>query len=69
VTAVEGVLHASPAPTGLAVRVRDRAVLARVVERLVHDGFDVFAAVPKPPTLEDVYFAIEARIEAREMTR
>jgi ABC-2 type transport system ATP-binding protein len=68
VAAIEGVIDAGSVPAGLAVRVRDRVVLPRVVERLVAHGTDVFAAVPKPPTLEDVYFAVEARIEAREMS-
>jgi ABC-2 type transport system ATP-binding protein len=59
---IDGVLAAEVAPSGLAVRVVDRAVLPRVVAALVASGCDVYAAVPRPPTLEDVYFAVEARI-------
>ena len=61
IAAVAGVLTAEPAPTGAVLRVEDRAVLAHVVADLVRSGADVFAAVPRPPTLEDVYFEIEAR--------
>ena len=35
---------------------------------LVGRGVDVFAAVPRPPALEDVYFAIEAGITGTSVT-
>ena len=62
VAALPGVLECTSEPDGLMVRVTDRDVLPRVVAALVHAGHDVYAAVPRPPTLEDVYFAVEARI-------
>jgi len=58
---VPGVLVAVPAPAGATLRVEDRHVLPRVVSALVGAGAPVYAAVPRPPTLEDVYFEIEAR--------
>lgn len=61
VAAVAGVHTVEPSPTGAVLRVAGRDVLPQVVARLVGVGADVFAAVPRPPTLEDVYFEIEAR--------
>ncbi len=58
---VPGVQDADASPTGASVRVEDRSVVPRVVAALVGAGRDVYGAVPRPPTLEDVYFAIEAR--------
>jgi ABC-2 type transport system ATP-binding protein len=61
VRSAPGVLAAAPDGHGLRLRVEHRAVVAAVVGRLVEAGADVYAAVPRPPTLEDVYFEIEAR--------
>ena len=61
IAGVAGVLTAEPCPTGAVLRVEGREVLAHVVAGLVRAGVDVYAAVPRPPTLEDVYFEIEAR--------
>ncbi|HSP04931.1 MAG TPA: ABC transporter ATP-binding protein [Acidimicrobiales bacterium] len=61
IAAVAGVHTVEPSPTGAVLRVAGRDVLPQVVARLVGVGADVFAAVPRPPTLEDVYFEIEAR--------
>jgi ABC-2 type transport system ATP-binding protein len=57
---VDGVTMASPTADGAHVRVRDREVLAVVVATLVGRKVPVYSAVPRTPTLEDVYFAIEA---------
>ncbi len=65
---VSGVQSAEPTPEGATLRVADRDALARVVTMLVGRGVDVFAAVPRPPTLEDVYFAIEAGITGTSVT-
>jgi ABC-2 type transport system ATP-binding protein len=62
VASLPGVLHAEAAAVGMLVRVEGREVVPRVVADLVDGGLSVYAAVPRPPTLEDVYFAIEARI-------
>src|SRR4051794_21073404 len=51
VNAVDGVLSATATPAGVDVRVRDKAVLARVVAVLVGREVPVYAAVPRPPTL------------------
>ncbi|HEY1119661.1 MAG TPA: ABC transporter ATP-binding protein [Acidimicrobiales bacterium] len=58
---VAGVLTVAPSPSGAALRIADRGVLPHVVATLVGSGAAVYAAVPRPPTLEDVYFEIEAR--------
>jgi ABC-2 type transport system ATP-binding protein len=59
--AVAGVRGAVASAEGATVRVTERDVVPVVVRALVEVGVDVFAAVPRPPTLEDVYFEIEAR--------
>jgi ABC-2 type transport system ATP-binding protein len=64
IAGIPGVLQAMATPEGARVHVLDRDILPVVVRVLVDHGIDVFAAVPRPPTLEDVYFAIEARIQA-----
>jgi ABC-2 type transport system ATP-binding protein len=61
VRALTGVLDAAASAEGVRLRLADRGALPSVVAHLVHEGADVYAAVPRPPTLEDVYFAIEAR--------
>ena len=61
VEAVVGVRSATPTGTGADLSVADREVVASVVRALTDQGTDVYAAVPRPPTLEDVYFEIEAR--------
>jgi ABC-2 type transport system ATP-binding protein len=57
---VDGVTGASPSAEGAHLRVRDREVLAVVVATLVGREVPVYSAIPRTPTLEDVYFAIEA---------
>jgi ABC-2 type transport system ATP-binding protein len=68
VAAMAGVQSAAPTPTGMVVRVADREVLPRLVAHLVERGVPVYASSPRPPTLEDVYFAVEAQISAGELT-
>jgi ABC-2 type transport system ATP-binding protein len=63
---IDGVLTQTATPTGARLRVEDRAALPKVVATLVGHEITVYAVVPLPPTLEDVYFAIEARIAERE---
>ncbi len=63
---VAGVRTAAPTSTGATMRVADRDVVPHVVAALVGAGTPVFAAIPRPPTLEDVYFEIEAR-RARQL--
>jgi ABC-2 type transport system ATP-binding protein len=62
VRALPGVLAVAPTATGASVRVTGRPVVPTVVDAVVTGGRAVYAASPRPPTLEDVYFAVEARI-------
>ena len=57
-----GVLAADASSTGVALRVASRDVVPRVIADLVGQGAAVYGATPRPATLEDVYFAIEARL-------
>jgi ABC-2 type transport system ATP-binding protein len=59
-----GVLAAAPTSTGAIVRVEARDVIPGLVRLLVDRGVEVFGAEAKQPTLEDVYFAVEAQIAA-----
>ena len=61
---VRGVSLVAPTPEGAVVRVEARDVVPQLVRLLVDRGIDVFGARAKQPTLEDVYFAVEARIAA-----
>jgi ABC-2 type transport system ATP-binding protein len=54
-----GVQRADPAPAGARMVVDGRDVVAAVVAELVAVGVPVHAAVPRQPTLEDVYFAVQ----------
>ncbi|MEY2434378.1 MAG: type transport system ATP-binding protein, partial [Acidimicrobiaceae bacterium] len=58
---VDGVMSAAPTADGTHLRVRDRDVLAVVVATLVGREVPVYSAIPRAPTLEDVYFAIEEK--------
>jgi ABC-2 type transport system ATP-binding protein len=69
IAAVPGVLEVSSSTDGAQVRVSDRKVLPVVVAALVAHEVPVFAAVPRPPTLEDVYFAVEARMHEEEAAK
>ena len=60
---LNGLLSATSTPTGATVQVRDRNALAIVVGALVGREVPVYAAIPRTPTLEDVYFAIEASFD------
>jgi ABC-2 type transport system ATP-binding protein len=63
---IDGVIDAGPDDDGARLRVRDREVVPRIVAELVTRRIDVYGAQAHPPTLEDVYFEIEARILAEE---
>jgi hypothetical protein len=54
----------APTQDGALVRVADRDVVPHLVRVLVERGVQVYGAQAKTPTLEDVYFAVEARIAA-----
>ncbi len=57
--ACAGVLDSQPTPGGARVRVLDREAVPPLVAALVARDVPVYAAVPRPPTLEDVYFALQ----------
>jgi ABC-2 type transport system ATP-binding protein len=58
---LDGVTNASSTTTGAHLHVRDRDTLAIVVATLVGREVPVYSAIPHTPTLEDVYFELEAR--------
>lgn len=64
---VRGVQHAEVSLRGMDLLVDGRDVLPHLVGELVGAGATVFAATPKPPTIEDVYFEIERRRAVGEL--
>jgi ABC-2 type transport system ATP-binding protein len=64
--ALDGVLDATVDDSGLRLRVVDREVVPRVVATAVGRGVSVYGAQAHAPSLEDVYFELEARIIADE---
>jgi ABC-2 type transport system ATP-binding protein len=58
-----GVIGAQPTPTGARVDIEDRAALPPLVAALVQMEVPVFGAVPRPPTVEEIYFAIQEGTE------
>jgi ABC-2 type transport system ATP-binding protein len=58
---VDGVVSVEPSPVGARVRVTGRDRVPAVVAALVAREVEVFGAVPRPPTLEDVYFGLTTR--------
>jgi ABC-2 type transport system ATP-binding protein len=63
---IDGVLSVAVDTGGLALRVRDRDVVPVVVALLVGHDVAVYGAAAQPPSLGDVYFAIEQRVLAEE---
>jgi len=57
-----GVLAARIASDGATLRVADREVLPGLVSDLVGRGLTVYGIESRAPSLEDVYFAVEAQI-------
>lgn len=60
---IEPVVQAVPTRNGLIVRVRSVDATPVIVRTCVAAGVDVHSVTPRSPTLEDVYFAIEARAQ------
>jgi len=58
--AVPGVTEVEPSATGADLRIVDRDVLPLVVAAMVGQGQTVYEVASRAPSLEDVYFAIEA---------
>jgi ABC-2 type transport system ATP-binding protein len=61
-----GVMSAIPEDSGALVHVENREVVPALVANLVSREIRVYGAHARPPTLEDVYFAIEDRIGRRD---
>jgi ABC-2 type transport system ATP-binding protein len=59
---VRNVHEACATATGATVRVDDRDDVPQLVNHLVSHRWTIFGATPQTVTLEDVYFAIEARV-------
>jgi ABC-2 type transport system ATP-binding protein len=64
IAAVPGTSQVEPDERGARCRISSREVLPQIVAALVATGSPVYEVVSQPPTLEDVYFEIEARILA-----
>jgi ABC-2 type transport system ATP-binding protein len=62
VRATEGVQDAHADPAGIRLVTTGRDTIPRVVATLVSSEIPVYAAVPQPPSLEDVYFEIQDRL-------
>ncbi|MBV8161408.1 MAG: ABC transporter ATP-binding protein [Acidimicrobiia bacterium] len=58
-----GVIAAQPTPAGARVDIEERAALPPLVASLVQMEVPVFGAVPRPPTVEEIYFAIQEGAE------
>ncbi|MBV9039563.1 MAG: ABC transporter ATP-binding protein [Acidimicrobiia bacterium] len=58
-----GVLTAASSPTGARIEVEERAAIPPLVATLVQMEVPVFGAVPRPPTVEEIYFAIQEGAE------
>ena len=63
IRAAAGVLGADATAEGARVRVADRDAVPPLVAALVARDVPVYGAVPRAPTLEDVYFALQAADE------
>jgi ABC-2 type transport system ATP-binding protein len=63
---LDGVRSAEAIPTGLRAVVSGRDDGPRVVAAVVSREVPVYASVPRSPTLEDVYFAVEAEFATDE---
>ena len=62
--AVAGVSEVVPTPVGVSAVVPERTAIPAVVAALVTNETPVYGVVPRPPTLEDVYFALTGRTGA-----
>ncbi len=64
-----GVLDARPSDLGLRVVVDGRPALPALTTALAELGLEVYGVTSKPPTLEDVYFALEAQADVEAEAR
>jgi hypothetical protein len=53
------VLSAEATATGAHVQLEERTALPPLVAILVQMEVPVFGAIPRPPTVEEIYFAIQ----------
>jgi ABC-2 type transport system ATP-binding protein len=66
--ALRNVHEACATPVGATVRVDGRDDVPLLVNHLVGEHWTIYGATPQVMTLEDVYFAIEARVHANSDT-
>lgn len=59
-----GVVEAEPHLRGARVVVNDRDAVPHLIASLTETGLNVYGVTPRPPTLEDIYFEVEAQIAA-----
>jgi len=62
--ALPGVARVSASPVGATVVVPGREAISDLVASLAAAGVPIFGVIPRPPTLEDVYFALTGRAGA-----
>jgi hypothetical protein len=55
---VPGVEQVDPADNGALVRVRSRDVVPSLVAALAGREVPVFGVVPRPPSIDEIYFAV-----------
>ena len=60
------VVRVAPLPSGALVRLGQRDDVPDVLRVLVGRGVPVYGVSARPPSLEDIYFAVEARIAKAE---
>jgi ABC-2 type transport system ATP-binding protein len=58
-----GVISVDASPDGAAVCVEARAAVPGLVANLVSREIPVYGAVPRPPTVEEIYFALQEQDE------
>jgi len=62
--ALPGVMSVAASPQGATVVLPGREFIRDLVATLVAAGAPIFGVIPRPPTLEDVYFALTGRAGA-----
>jgi ABC-2 type transport system ATP-binding protein len=58
-----GVVSAEATASGARVQLEERSALPPLVATLVHMEVPVYGAIPRPPTIEEIYFAIQEGAE------
>ncbi len=61
-----GIVAAQPTKHGAEVTIVDRSILPSLTRGLVQSGYEIFGVTARPPTLSDLYFALETRVQQDE---